>query len=251
MTMMRADAGRGWGWIVEGWRLFAKAPGIWIVIFLIYLAISMVSLSVPEVGALIHALLSPILVGGMLYGVAALERGDNLEVAHLFRGFRDQDRMGPLVLLGLLGVAGYVLIVLVVVAFVGSGLVMGAAIDGSGVLVPPEAMAGLFAGAGLVALLIIVAISFLIAMALFYGTPLVMLAGQDAWPAAQDSVVACWVNVLPLLVFGLVYLVLAVLATIPLGLGWLVLLPVTVCATYASYREVFGERTPARVSLSK
>lgn len=251
MTMMRVDAGRGWIWIVEGWRLFAKAPGIWIVIFLIYMAISIVLLSIPAVGALVHALLSPVLVGGMLYGAAALERGDNLEVAHLFRGFRDQDRMGPLVLLGLIGVAGYVSIVLVVVAFVGSGLVMGAVMDGSGVLAPPEAMAGLFAGAGLVALLVIVVIGFLIAMALFYGTPLVMLAGQDAWPAAQDSVFTCWINVLPLLVFGLVYLVLAVLATIPLGLGWLVLLPVTVCATYASYREVFEVQTPPSISLSK
>ena len=39
MIAMRAEAGRGWGWIVEGWQLFARAPGIWIVILLIYLAI--------------------------------------------------------------------------------------------------------------------------------------------------------------------------------------------------------------------
>lgn len=30
MNALRVDAGRGWGWIVEGWRLFTKAPGIWI-----------------------------------------------------------------------------------------------------------------------------------------------------------------------------------------------------------------------------
>jgi len=39
MTAMRVEAGRGWGWIVEGWRLFAQAPGIWIVILLIYLGL--------------------------------------------------------------------------------------------------------------------------------------------------------------------------------------------------------------------
>ena len=32
MNAMRVDAGRGWGWITEGWRLFAGAPGVWIVI---------------------------------------------------------------------------------------------------------------------------------------------------------------------------------------------------------------------------
>ncbi len=251
MTIIRADAGRGWGWIVEGWQLFTRAPGIWIVILLIYLGISVVLSFIPLVGPLAHALLSPVLVGGMLYGAAALARGENLEIAHLFRGFQDQERMGPLVMLGLISVAGYVLIALVIMVFMGGGLIMGAALDSTGVIVPPEAMGGLLAGAGLVALLIILVIGFLIAMVLFYGTPLVMLGGQSAWPAAQDSVAACWINMLPLLVFGLIYLVLAVAATIPFGLGFLVLGPVTVCAVYASYREVFEGRTPSSVSLSK
>lgn len=251
MIAMRVDAGRGWGWIVEGWQLFAKAPGIWIIIVLIFMAISVVLSLIPFVGSLAYTLLSPVLIGGMLYGAAALERGENLMIAHLFRGFQDQERMGPLVMLGLIGVAGYVVIVLVVVAFVGSGLIMGAVMDGSGAIVPPEMMGGLFAGAGLVALLIIAVIGVLIAAALFYGTPLVMLAGQNAWPAAQDSVAACWINALPLLVFGSVYVVLAVVAAIPFGLGFLVLGPVTVCAAYASYREVFEERRPPSIKLSK
>lgn len=250
MTVIRADAGRGWGWIVEGWRLFAQAPGIWIVILLIYLGISVVLSFVPFVGMLAHALLSPVLIGGMLYGAAALARGENLEIAHLFRGFQDQERMGPLVLLGLISVASYVLIALVILVFVGGGLIVGVALDSTGAVVPPEAMGGLLAGAGLVALLIILVIGFLIVMALFYGIPLVMLAGQNAWPAAQDSVAACWINMLPLLVFGLIYLVLAVVAIIPFGLGFLVLGPVTVCAIYASYRDVFGE-APSRVNLAK
>jgi uncharacterized membrane protein len=250
MTIIRADAGRGWGWIVEGWQLFTRAPGIWIVILLIYLGISVVLSFIPLVGPLAHALLSPVLVGGMLYGAAALARGENLEIAHLFRGFQDQERMGPLVLLGLISVAGYVLIALVILVFMGGGLIMGAALDSTGAIVPPEAMGGLLAGAGLVALLIILVIGFLIAMTLFYGVPLVMLAGQDAWPAAQDSVAACWINMLPLLVFGLIYLVLAVVAAIPFGLGFLVLGPVTVCAVFASYQDVFGE-APPRVNLAK
>lgn len=250
MAMMRVDAGRGWGWIVEGWRSFAQAPGIWIVILLIYLGISVVLSFIPFVGGLAYMLLSPVLAGGMLYGAAAQARGESLEIAHLFRGFQDQERMGPLVLLGAISLIGYVLMLLVVFLFIGGGLMMGATLDSTGAIMPPEAMGGLLAGAGLVALLIIVVIGFLMTMALFYGVPLVMLGGQNAWPAAQDSVAACWTNVLPLLVFGLIYLVLAVVATIPFGLGLLVLGPVTVGAVYASYRDVFGE-APARVNLAK
>ncbi len=251
MTAIRADAGRGWGWIVEGWQLFVKAPGVWIVILVIYLAISVVLSLIPFVGPLAHALLSPVLVGGMLFGAAALARDETLEIAHLFQGFRDQERMGPLVMLGLISVAGYVLMALVLVMFVGGGMMMGAMMDGAGAGVPPEAMGGLFVGAGLVALLIVMTIGLAIAMALFYGVPLVMLAGQNAWPAVQASVAACWINMLPLLVFGLIYLVLAVVAVIPFGLGLLVLGPVTACAVYASYREIFEETPSPGIRLAK
>ena len=88
-------------------------------------------------------------------------------------------------------------------------------------------------------------------MAMFYAIPLVMLGRQDAWPAVQDSIAACWINMGPLLVFGLISLVLAFLAIIPFGLGFLILWPVMLCAMYASYREVFPEPTPTRVSLRK
>ena len=158
--------------------------------------------------------------------------------------------MGPLVLLGAISLIGYVLMLLVVVIFLGGGLMMGATLDSTGAIVPPEAVGGLLAGAGLVALLIIVVIGFLITMALFYGIPLVMLGGQNAWPAAKDSVAACWVNVLPLLVFGLIYLVLGMVAIIPFGLGLLILGPVTVGAVYASYQDVFGTAL-TRVNLAK
>jgi hypothetical protein len=250
MTIMRVDAGRGWGWIVEGWRLFVQAPGIWIVIMLIYLGITVVLSFIPVVGMVAQVLLTPVLGGGMVYGAAAQARGEMLEIGHLFRGFQDQERMGPLVLLGLISAAGYALMALVILVFMGGGLIVGAALDSTGAIVPPEAMGGLLAGAGLVALLIMVVIGFLVVMALFYGTPLVMLGGQNAWPAAQDSVAACWINMLPLLVFGAIYLVLAVVAAIPFGLGFLVLGPVTVCAIYVSYRDVFGE-APPRVNLAK
>ena len=248
MNAMRVTAGGGWGWIVEGWRLFARAPGIWLVIMLIYLGISVVLSFIPFVGTLAYALLSPVLAGGMLYGAAALDRGESLEIGHLFQGFKDQDRMGPLVVLGLISLAAGVLMALVMFVFMGGGLLLGGALDHTGAVVPPESMGGIFVGFGLIVFLIILAISFLVAMALFYGVPLVMLAGQHAWPAIQDSIAACWINFLPLLVFGLIYFVLGIVAIIPLGLGFLVLGPVTVGAIYASYREVF--QGPARPSIS-
>ena len=96
---------------------------------------------------LVGLLAAAVLAGGMLYGAAAQARGEPLEIAHLFRGFQDQERMGPLVLLGLISLAGYVLMALVIFVFMGGGLIMGATIDSAtGTVVPPEAMGGLLAG---------------------------------------------------------------------------------------------------------
>lgn len=251
MNVVRTTADRGWGWFAEGWRLFAKAPVIWIVITLIYALITFGFSLVPFVGVLANALLSPVLWGGLLYGAAALARGEPLEVGHLFQGFKDQDRLGPLVVLGLVSLAAGVVMALVLFVFMGGGLLMGGILDHSGAVVPPQSLGGVFAGIGLVTLLLILLISILVGMAMFYGVPLVMLGGQYAWPAMQDSIAASWTNILPLTIFGLIGLVFGIVAAIPLGLGFLVLVPVTVGAVYASYREVFEGQTMRRVNLAK
>ena len=46
-------------------------------------------------------------------------------------------------------------------------------------------------------------------------------------------------NILPLLVSGVLYLFVAVLATLPLLLGWIVLLPVSVGMLYRSYKDLY------------
>jgi uncharacterized membrane protein len=46
-------------------------------------------------------------------------------------------------------------------------------------------------------------------------------------------------NWLVMLVFGLIVLVLCFFATLPMGLGFLVLMPVLYGALYASYKDIF------------
>ncbi|MEZ5585193.1 MAG: BPSS1780 family membrane protein [Candidatus Competibacteraceae bacterium] len=238
MTAIQVDAGQGWNWIVEGWRLFIKAPGMWIVMLLIYLGINIVLSFIPLVGALATTLIAPALVGGMLYGAASLDRGEDLAIPHLFRAFQDQERLGPMLTLGALLLACYIVVGLIVAGVLFGGMIGGGALSGN---LSEEQLVGLALGAGLIFALIVLVVSLLIAMALFYAIPLVMLGGQSPWSAVQSSFSACLTNWLPLLVFGLVYLVLAILAVIPIGLGFLVLMPVTFAAIYVSYRDVFPE----------
>jgi uncharacterized membrane protein len=50
---------------------------------------------------------------------------------------------------------------------------------------------------------------------------------------------ACLANIVPFLVYGLIGLVACVLATIPILLGWLILMPVLIVSIYTSYRDIF------------
>jgi uncharacterized membrane protein len=57
----------------------------------------------------------------------------------------------------------------------------------------------------------------------------------------KASFAGSMVNVLPFLVYGVVGVVLAIVASIPLMLGWLVLLPVSVASIYTSYCDIYED----------
>ena len=246
MMARRVAAGRGWEWMVEGWRLFMKSPGLWTAMLLIYLGIVIVLSFIPWVGALASTLITPALSGGMLYGAAALARDEKLDIAYLFRAFQDQERLGPMLTLGAFSLAGSIIIILVIAGFVASAALGGghmAGVDDTGVM-------DMALGIVLFVSLIILLIATVLAMAMFYGVPLVMLEGVTPWQAVKDSVMACLENVMPLLVFSLVYLVLIFLALIPLGLGFLIVGPMTFGAMYASYRDVFSDEPQGQAPVA-
>jgi uncharacterized membrane protein len=230
-------ANRGVAWWGDGWRLFTRAPLIWIVITLIYAAL-MVGLSLlPVVGHIAATVLTPVLAAGVLLGCRALERGGELTVGHLFAAFGTH--LGPLALLGVLYVVGWI------VAFLLAAIVAGAAF-GFGALSSmwtndPMHMLGAFGLGALVMALLLLLIALPLLMAYWYAPALVALRGDQPFPSLGTSFTACVRNIPPFLLYGLLGIVFAFVATIPLGLGWLVLGPVFAASVYASYKDIFGD----------
>jgi uncharacterized membrane protein len=60
--------------------------------------------------------------------------------------------------------------------------------------------------------------------------------------AMKSSFQGCLRNMLPFLVYGIVGFLLAIVAVIPLGLGFLVLGPVMWGTMYVGYRDIFVRR---------
>ena len=224
-------AGRGWDWIVQGWNLFKQQPGLWVVMIVIFALLYIVLAMIPLLGTLAGIVLAPVFAAGFMIGCRALEDGRPLEIGHLFAGFRE--RFGTLASVGIIYLVASVVIALVVGLVTGVGIwsTLGGGAD-------PAAMAAA-AVTMLLALLIMLALMLPIIMAVWFAPALVAFHEQAAGEAMKNSFIACLRNIVPFLVYGVILLLFSILASIPLGLGFLVLGPVIVASLYTSYRDIF------------
>ncbi len=224
------DAGRGWEWIASGFALFKKQPGTWILILIVLLVCSILLSLVPLIGGLANMLLLQVFMGGVMLGCRALESNESLEVGHLFAGFKQNT--SDLVVLGVLALVAWVIIAIPAVLIMGGGSFM-AMMHGN--------VAGLIA-LGLtfvLAILVVLALSVPLYMALWFAPSLIVFHNLKPVDAMKMSFFACLKNVVPFLVYGVILLVLSLVAAIPFGLGYLVLVPVIMASVYTAYRDIF------------
>jgi uncharacterized membrane protein len=241
-------AGRGWAWWVEGWRLFTPSWGPWLAISLILcvlVAVGAMLGMVPFLGqlaSLAGEVLWPVLIGGLMLGCRAIDRGNPLLVAHLFAGF--SQRLKPLATAG----AIYTGLLIVISLLIGGMMV---AIFGIGILnvlsgeTDPTQSGIAFSSAVVAVLLGFLFFLLLLVpliMAIWFAPALIMLAGVGAIDGLKASFAGCLRNILPFLVYGVVGLALMIVASIPFGLGWLVLAPVAIASLYASYCDIYEDR---------
>lgn len=236
----RCPAGAGWTWIARGWTLFARAPLMWILSILIWLVIAIVMGFLPIVGNLVFQAVNAAIGAGFAVACRSLERGGDFELEQLFAGFRT--RFAPLLVVGLLLIGGSILILLVFAAFVGFSI-LGALLTGNAQAfyqsVIASAMTILLGG------LVAAALTIPLMAAFWFAPALVMLNGVGPVEAMKESFVGCMRNWIPFLVWGIVMTVFAILAAIPVGLGYLVWIPLAVASSYAAYRDIFTEEEPS------
>ena len=235
------EAGRGWQWIVDGFGLFRKYPLMWIALTVVLVLIWMVSFIIPLVGPLLFNLLSPVLFAGLMIGCKAVENGEELELPHLFAGFRKNPT--ALVTIGGVYLVGTIVVVGVIFMTAG-GSMLPAVLDKS--LGDVQEVAAAMRSMAL-ALTVGFALYLPLLMLIWFAPLLVVFHDLTPLEAMKQSFFACLSNWLAFLVYGVIILVLWFIASIPLFLGLVVLLPVLICSLYASYKDIFvaAETKPA------
>lgn len=226
----QVPASHAWAWAVSGFQLFRANPAMWIILWVIYLAIILPISLIPLFGSVLTTLLAPVFAAGMMWGSRAVAHQQDLEINHLFEGFKKNT--AQLIAVGGIYMACLLVVAVMVVLNMDSATI--AAIKLEQNLTPDQTDALL--KPLLFAMLLIVPIL----MAYWYAPLLAGLHNLTAGQAMKLSFMACVNNLLPFFLYGLIFTGLLLLAIIPLGLGLLIVVPVMMTSLYASYVDVFA-----------
>jgi uncharacterized membrane protein len=225
----------GWEWYADGWRLFMKNPVVWVLMTLILGVIVVVLQFIPLLGALAVALVVPVFMAGLVVTARNLREDRPVEITTLFDGFRDRGRLTPLLILGAIMLGAQIVMMLVGMLLVGGPMMAGAMMGGD-----MAQMAGLGIGA-MFGSLVLMVMMLAIGAGLVFAVPLVMLRAEEPVAAVLRSLQGCVANLLPMLIFFILYGILAMIAMIPLFLGMLVLVPVATGGVYTAFTQIFPD----------
>jgi hypothetical protein len=230
LTIKQVPVGNAWVWIVNGFNLFKANPAMWIILLVIYLAIMIPISMLPVIGSVVSTLLAPVFAAGMMWGCQALIKNQDLEINHLFEGFKRNTSQ-------LISIGGIYMVSLLFVAVI---VVLALDKDTAELLVQGKDLSREQADAMLMPIMIALLLIMPVLMAYWFAPVLAGLHNLSAVEAMKLSFSACLKNMLPFLLYGVIFMVLLIVAIIPFGLGLLVVAPMMMTSLYSSYADVFG-----------
>ena len=242
LEIKTATAGRGAAWLLEGFDYFKKAAGAWVGVTILFIIFSIIASIIP-LGNFIFQLITPVFFGGLILGCRDIDNGKEFSINHLFAGF--SSNAGQLVVVGVLYLVAVIIIMILMAVMMLSifgGMEFMSNMMSGDVTAIQEAQANV--PGMLLVILIGLAIYLPVLMALWFAPALVVLHEESAMNAMVASFKGCLQNLIPFLLYGLVGMVLTIIATIPLMLGWLILIPMITASIYISYKDIF-QASPA------
>lgn len=222
--------GAGISWLSESWSMVKNNLGVWILITLVLFVIQVILGIIPFVGDVVSSIIGPVLTGGILLGVRAIDGGESLRFDYLFEGFKQ--KFAPLA-----GLGGLTLGVMFLFGIIIGGAFVGMNMNNLQTDAPnPEAMLSSM-NIGLIAIGVVLLI--VVVMLFWFATQLVALNNVPVFQSLSMSFKACLRNPLPLLLYSVAMVVLLVLGMIPILLGLFVVIPWLFSSMYVSYKQVF------------
>ncbi len=234
--------GAVFSWLGEGWRLYKKDWGLWLLInftmLALFIGVGIILEFIPLATSLISGLISGILMiiftGGMYIGLQQSANGGKLAVNHLFAGFKQA--LMPLIIIGVISS----LLSLATAWLTGTLTPMPEPVmPDNADMSPEQAMEMAFSGINFSALFLQMLISSLIGLFFWFAIPLVALHQVPVLNALKLSFNGALRNIIALIIYLIISFVLSIIGSIPLFLGLLVVMPWLLCSNYIAYRQIF------------
>lgn len=258
----RVAAGHGWRWLTCGVEHLRRAPVPWIGAVAILFTVTLILVMIPLIGSLASALISPILLGGLMLAAHGQRSGKHMRPASIFDAFAEYG--GRLATVGALYLVGTVVVTILL------GILMATVAGGMMGLDPaqleqqdPAAVMQLMGPAMLLLFLAVLALTLPLVMAYWFAPALVVLNGMTAVEAMKASLRGCLKNIPAFLVYGLGWMLVGFIALLPMlllmtvfppspGNGdsmlvylpvlfatMLVVSPIMIASMYCGYRDIF------------
>jgi uncharacterized membrane protein len=245
--IQRVPASHGWLWIKHGYRLIMRSPLQAFSLAMFFALGVFLAMSIPHAGVLLAVLLMPILMAGYMRVCRSLEYNEKVEPRQIIAGF--ESRTAQLVAVGGMLLLGMIVVSMFTAAMGGSAL--NSILETFQTEQDPTALidALLAPESGLrLTLLGGFALLFLLMLAMQFAPMLVFFNGMSPRDAMQASLTASVRNIVPFSVYSLIMQLIAfVVSVFPMGLGWIILVPIGLTSMYVAYRDIFTE-TKAPVS---
>lgn len=241
IEIQRVPASHGWLWLKHGYQLIMRAPLQAIPLAMMFALGIFLAMLIPVAGVLLAILVMPVLMAGYMRVCRSLEYSEKVEPQHIFAGFKN--RTAPLISVGSMLLMGMIIISMVTAAMGGSEL--------SAILENYQAeqdtaalVEALMAPDSVVqySLLTGLALFFLLMLAMQFAPMLVFFNEMSPRQALQASIYGSIRNIVPFSIYSLLMQLIAfALSFVPMGLGWIVLLPLGLTSMYVAYRDIFSE----------
>ena len=221
----RVGYGRGARWVHGGFALFNRGMAVSVAVCLLSLVVSVLC-NRTMISSVLLMLLSMVFSAGNMALAHRAQIQQRMRFDDWLAGFRL--RLWPLVLTQLLFtllMAGVVLLAVLVTWVLPGGHM------------PADAMG--FHWSWLVLLMVVLAILVPLFMAGLFAAPLVFFHGLSALAALRCSLQGCWRNAWPLTWWSLIIMLLVLVGVLLLGVGLLVVIPVSSYSLYLAYRDIF------------
>lgn len=227
-------AGEGNAIIGDAWGLYKQAPIKWTAMTISLFIVTAVFNTIPIIGPILGAIMIVPLFAGLIVGAQKISQGESLLFIDLLAGLQ------------MCGVKLIVFSIVYTILCIAAVLIPFGIFGGTDMLImmvggepsddmlfQPEIMFTF-----IVSSLLSMALTIPVLMAFWFAVPLIMFHKMSIPDSLKTSFKSCTKNFLPMFIYGLMMLVWSIIALIPLGLGYLIWLPVLFLSAYTGYRRI-------------